>query len=234
MFRCALVGVLFVSTYGQAWAEQPPAALVTARAELANKIDSRALRLGQSFFLKTLATWQEGTCTIRAGTTITGEVAAIELKKDGPRRTALSVRFSPVSCSDQESSQRVPVLIAMQGPPPPDDSGLLRLQGASQEQGALQSLFIPNPPAAVATQQKVANNSGNASQVINSLSVNGGGDAALKTGQVSGVRGVRMELPQPTRQLRLSPRTRSRWSAEHSSCFSLRRRRLSLPSLRSR
>ncbi len=196
MFRCALVGLLLVSAYCQADAAQPPATLVTTRAELANKIDSRTLRPGEAFFLKTVTTWQEGACTIRANTTITGEVVAVELKKDGPRRTALSVRFSPVSCSDQESLERVPVLVAMQGPPPPEDSGLKRMQGVMQEQGALQSMFNPNPPPAVVTQQKVANNSSNAAQVINTVGFNGGGNAPLKTGQVSGVRGVTMELPQ--------------------------------------
>ena len=196
---CVLAAMLLVSASCRSGAAQTAAALVTVRAELANKIDSRALRPGDSFFLKTLTPWQEGACTIRSGTTVAGEVVAVETKKDGPRRTALSVRFAPVSCSDQESSQRVPVLIAMQGPPPPPDDGLLHMQGAMQEQGMLQSMFNPSPQAAPSTAlvqaQKQANNSSNSTQVVQSLAL-GGGETPLKTGQVSGVRGVRMELPQ--------------------------------------
>ncbi len=161
-------------------------------------INFRSLKQGDSFFLKTAVDWQTDGCTIRANTTITGEVTALELNKSGPRKTVLAVHFAPVSCSEQEGREMLPVLVAMQAPPPPEDNGLRRLGTAAFEGQQIQNLFS-NPASAAAAGVKVdheTNNLQNSGTTFNANGFSGAADKQLKTGEVSGLRGIKMELPQ--------------------------------------
>jgi hypothetical protein len=121
MCRRATVALIFLLGLCQARAAQPETAsgtaLVTVRADLAKGVNSGSLKQGDPFFLNTTTAWQQGSCTIRAGTLVTGEVAALVSATNGPRRSVLSVRFAPVSCSDHAPMERIPILVAMQRPP---------------------------------------------------------------------------------------------------------------------
>jgi hypothetical protein len=190
MPRCMSLLVMLLAACVQARAADP--VLVTARAELLHAIDARNLKAGDSFFLKLTGLWQQAGCTVPANATVEGVVAQVMQGAKGGQRAGLAVRFAPVACSGSEALTVTPLLIAMQAPAQGVDESLRRMNTAAQEQHTIVEMF--GPPRVT---DRLLNTADKTQQQYNTTGWDGGAhDPPLKTGEVSGIRGVKMVLPE--------------------------------------
>jgi hypothetical protein len=184
----------------------PAPAFVTARASLLRAISSTTLTPGATFYLRLRAAWQQPHCTLPEGTTIVATVAALTANGHGTPQTSLALRFDPVPCSGPDAAQAppqdppqdppqfIPILIALDAAPPPIDSGLKRMATAELEEKTMQSLVAPNPPGFL--KPTLINDTSHAAQVFNPVGFSDTPEDPLKTGEVRGIHGIKMVLPQ--------------------------------------
>jgi hypothetical protein len=98
-------------------------AVLTANAEsaplyakLLGRLDSQHLADGSPFFVKTAAPWTDDRCTLKAGTTLEGEIVHVVHRGSGVKHEEMGVLFHPFPCSSDETQQLVPLLVAMEAP----------------------------------------------------------------------------------------------------------------------
>ena len=177
-------------------AAQAGPTLSAVRAKLVKPLDAHAQK-GESFFVNTMAAWQQGNCKIRANTMVEGQIAGWERKKDGARQEELGVRFEPLSCYGSETLQVTPVLVALRGPLKQlDDAGL----GASERKQAMMSTMA-NRAVQQPGNAGGSTNAGRAAESAENRTIAGAGKdeyqdtSAFETGEVRNVRSVKMVLP---------------------------------------
>lgn len=174
----------------------PAASQVTAvSTQLLRPVRSTALHEGDTVFVQTTERWQEADCRIAEGTEILGRVVSVTQDAGNARKGSFALRFAPVACAGPPEKRMIPVLVAIQGPKPPAVSALSRLATAQLEDQTIASMFSPPRPG-VPTSADTMLTSAHAVPVINWEGLRPGDDGDVpKTGEVSGVRGLRLELP---------------------------------------
>ena len=182
--------LLFICSLGlmpaQAQRQESAAGMIAAQADLLNGIHAKGMKAGDSFFIRTDADWQQGGCTVRAKTLITGEVAKVEAQ---PHHVEWALKFNKIPCQGSTVEFRQPLLIALQAVHIVHTSALSRLSTAGFEDQTIASLFSPPRP-------------GQASATVAGSGVTPGSiyagfepEAGMNTGEVRGLRGTTMQLP---------------------------------------
>ena len=165
-------------------------ALLSAQADLLNTIHAKGSKPGDTFFIRTDEDWQQGGCTIRAKTLITGVVERIDLNQ---RHVEWGLRFEKVPCQGSAVEFRQPLLIALQAVHIFHTSALSRLSTAGLEDQTIASLFAPSRPGGFGAPP--AAGSGIALSPAGAIYAGFEPEASMVTGEVRGLRGTRMQLP---------------------------------------
>lgn len=195
-YSFALLGIalpLFPVPRSLAQAASP--GLVSVRAELTRSLRSGGAKVGDSFFLKTAEAWQRPGCSVPQGTSLLGKVVS-SASSATAARVVLSLQFAVMPCAETDVVTLQPVLVALQAHDPVEDSALRRMSSAGLEDRAIASMFTPARPG-MPTSSDTMLTSANSLSVTSSL---GFGKEAnpLKTGDVVGIRGVHLQLPEGT------------------------------------
>lgn len=171
----------------------PP--LVTVRAELIKTLRSNTLKQDDQVFFRTTEIWQRPDCKVPVDTSIHGKVVSIDRSGVGPRRNTLALSFSRLPCHGSDQLNLVPVLVAMQHHEQFEDSALRRLATAGLEDSTISSMF--NPGAHGPGVPRSIDTAGDAAgaTAYSSLGAIQSDNAPLKTGEVFGIHGLKLELP---------------------------------------
>lgn len=184
---------------------QAPAPLRTVRAQLLKTLRTGSAKVGDPLYLRTSEAWQTPGCTLPEGTTLAGHIVSLAVSGSGPRKVVLSLQFGELSCTGDVSGTLLPVLVALEASNKVEDSDLKRLSSANLESSTIATMFSPPRPGVPSSSDTMLT-SANTLSVVSTLGLQRE-ESNLKTGEVAGLRGVKLELPSTTTSSSLvSPR----------------------------
>ncbi len=163
-------------------------------------VDVAHVKVGDTFLLKSAADWQQDHCTIREGTLVTAQVTTL---RTTPQPLVLGLSFAPLPCIERERGSVRPVLIALQSEKAVPDTALSRMDTAGQETRTIAGLFSPYRQGVQTATDPLLTSS----YALNTTSYAGLKPTPpdpLRTGEVRGMRGVAMELPNGSVETKLT------------------------------